>query len=461
MSQLKGRWMIGGTALETAPSAWRDALQDDPNPELAILAVASQMSQVALQASPGAELQRLPALPRLSLPPLNDICRAIFRRLTQSQAGQRDGIDHVLHLMAARGWSVHPADLMPSSFANLPAIYTPWADWTRSRPEQTEDQLTAENWDFWFPAERREQLRAMRASDPSAALAIITQKAADLPAEQRLQVIETMATGLNAEDTAYLESLATDRSGKVKALAAQFLARLGQSGENGDDAQEYADFFTLGKAGLMRRGRKLKANTLKTNAQRARRGALALKVTLQDVANALAITPSELIEAWDGGVEATSELVEIVAATGSDETVAELVARMGDATVLTPDRLAPLVARLASQDRVAGLTKSLTLVDDFHHVSGWGTDAFGTVPFDRLQASPAMNALLKRIADVQTQDRHRGEHHVITGLFALGLLADRAAAETLIQTFKSAGLYGSDPALTLLTLNAALAPRST
>lgn len=460
MAELKGRWMIGGTALEKAPVGWRDVLNDDPNPELALLAIAGQMSQVALRASPGGDLRPLPVLPRLSLPPINDICRPMFQRLLQSRSGQRDEMPQILRLMVARGWSVHPADYMPRSFAKLPSVYSPWEDWTQSRPDHSEKQLTTENWDLWFPAARREQLNVMRASDSSEALALIVENAAGLPAEHRLQVVDTIAIGLNPDDVPYLESLANDRSGKVRDLAAQFLARLGQTGANTEDVQEYADFFVLSKAGLLRRVRKLQAKPLKTNAQRARRGALSQKVGLQDFAAELTLTPSELVTAWDGGAEATSELIGMVSATGSDDIVRQLVARMGDAPEFSTDRLAPLAERLTSQDRAASLSKSLSLEDSFFYASTWAFDALGTVSAEKLQASPAMELLLRQIAESQTQDRHRGEQSVIDELFALGLLADRIAAETLIETFKSAGLYGSDPALNLLALNAALEPRS-
>ncbi len=49
LDNLKGCWMMGGSALEKSLPSWRQAVQDDAFPDLALVALAGQAMQFALQ----------------------------------------------------------------------------------------------------------------------------------------------------------------------------------------------------------------------------------------------------------------------------------------------------------------------------------------------------------------------------------------------------------------------------
>ena len=57
LEHLKGIWMMGGSATEKAPPAWREAVQQDPYPDLALLALSGQAIQYALQPVAGGKLR--------------------------------------------------------------------------------------------------------------------------------------------------------------------------------------------------------------------------------------------------------------------------------------------------------------------------------------------------------------------------------------------------------------------
>ena len=63
----------------------------------------------------------------------------------------------------------------------------------------------------------RDTRQAAKAADKNA-------KAAAEPAEKRLALIETLSERLGPQDAPFLESLAADRSGYVRALAERLLA---------------------------------------------------------------------------------------------------------------------------------------------------------------------------------------------------------------------------------------------
>lgn len=76
----------------------------------------------------------------------------------------------------------------------------------------------------------------MRRDDPAQARTLIEQHASSSGGEQRFMLIECLGIGLNDGGTAVLKGLDGHRSGKVRAMATQFRARLGQIGDDGANA---------------------------------------------------------------------------------------------------------------------------------------------------------------------------------------------------------------------------------
>lgn len=452
--------MLGGGASEAVPEAWRAAVAGDRHPELALLAIAAQADLVALRRRPSGALEHPPVLPALGLPPLPEQHRASFRRLVAVQKSRGEGeIKLILHLMANRGCTVHPADHMPRSFGDLPPVYSRWANWRDRVSAETADMLTEETWDAWWPAERRDALQEMRAFQPDTARALIAARAGDLPAEQRLAAVSTLATGLSAEDADYLRGLDSDRSGKVRALARALLARLGEAEDDPEALAEFAAYFTVGKRGLIRREVSVTAAKLKTNAQKARRKELSQTISLSGLARALGLDQVAFVQAWEVTRETMHLVPQMVAETGSDASVAALAARVGTDTGLTPAVMAQVGSRLSPEARKDILPKILAAdAPDFIASRTWAAGQFGRVPLKALTGTKPYAELRARVLQAAKSGASQtGDGYVLpNGLFSLGLLADPAAAQAILADLAQAGLFAADPALGLLAFNAKL-----
>lgn len=457
---MKGRWMMGAAALDAAPAAWRAALDGDPAAEVALLALVGQAMQVTLAPQPDGVLKPVPSLPRLALPPLSDRLRPDFRRLLGAGKLPADRVPRLLQLMAERGVTVHPADLMPTRFEDLPDVYAPWADWDGSAVAVPRlEQLTVETWDDWSPFERLPALRALRQSEPAAARDLIAAKACEVAADQRLRLVAVLEAGLSPDDIPVLEPLKADRSGKVRTLAAVLLARLGMTSDRDEDAAELADFFTLKQGKLL--GTRLSARTLKTDAQRARRADLMQRVSLAGLATALGIEPEALVGLFKlSGGPLSRDFLAMVAQTGSAPAVEAARDRALDAGLSATDAAA-LGPRLDADARRACFpgflsqpaASVLSLLD-------WGAGLWGTLPAPILIPTKAVGDLLKRAGEQSRAPTNRTDPVLADGLFALGVLADAPAAGRLLERFIAAGLSAADPHLGVLAFNAALTPEN-
>jgi Family of unknown function (DUF5691) len=462
LEEMKGCWMIGGSAMEKAPAAWRSAAESDSSPDSALIALAGQAMQFALHMAPGGDLKPLPALPRLRFPtpPLQArqqirvLCRIV--KLNESQ------LQSVIHLLAARGYVVHPADYMPKSFDQLPDAYSPWELWHRSEviaEAGKHDVITAENWSDWLPAERRAALAQLRRRDPQAARELIAEQTPALPAEERVKIMEMCGIDLVEEDRSLLESFVSDRSTKVKRLVEQYLARIGAVEGDAAEVAEYVEFFSVAKK-LLRSGSTIKANPLKTDAQRKRRNELAAKLSLQSFVKGLQLESEiALISGWENVDEAASdELMRMVAATGSPQAVSALASRITSLGGITAEAFRLLFERLSKEGRRELLPRVLANSDPtFAAAIVCSQGLLGEVPFEQLKSLPVLKRL-KALAGEEHSNDQASQFMLRQGLFSLGLLADHAAAVELIKLFTDSRLFAADPMLGILKLNACLPP---
>ncbi|MEP6019147.1 MAG: DUF5691 domain-containing protein [Paracoccaceae bacterium] len=446
IDDIKARWMTGGDAQAACPAPWRDALGDSPN--LTLLALAGQFTQLATTPSTGTLTARAP-LPKLALPTLAEDLRPLLRRVLD---GKSTHTGSVLNLLAARGVTAHPADWMPKASTEAPDIYGPWIDWISQNDSVTgDDKLTAENWDDWLPNARRTTLDEMRRTAPETARDLIAQKAADLPAEQRLRLIAVLHTGLSEADIDILESFTNDRSGKVQSMVNTMLARLGKSRADKDAIEEFAAFFDIKKAGIFSRKQVIIARKLKTNAQKARRWDLANALPFTAFAEAFGVTPSQMIDMFDFGA-GSEDLVAIVAATGTADHAQRLLDRIADASVGID--IVPLAERIDGAARrdvaIQVAKKDANAFDATRHTLG---DQLGTLNYATLSGSPSTATLKKHL----TQDDGRVGPQIETALSNLGLIASQSAAERFFDDMTiKLGLMAADPRLALLRLNASL-----
>ena len=461
LHDLKGRWTMGGSAVEKAPPEWRTTIQDDPNPDLALLALAGQARQFVFRAIPGGQLSPVPTLPSLSLPTPPPHVRQLIRHFVQIQKWPTSQLSALIELLAGRGYVIHPADYMPLGFDSLPAVYAPWACWQQAKElddaSTKAGMISADNWEHWMPAERRSALILLRSQDAAAARDLIASQLPSLAAEERLRILESLGETLCKEDQALLERFSKDRSGKVRQLIAQYLARIGAVADDATTIEEFVSFFTVAKRTL-RGGYRITANRLKTKAQRKRRSDLAGALSLQGFVQGLQLANAEeLIAGWDHVDEDASDcLVRIVAATGNEKAAAALAAKITTLDGISAESFQLLFARLGKDGRRELLPSVLNNDDATFAASVFCAQGlWGELSLERLRSLRALKELKKLAGEDLTRSPVRQET-LRQGLFSLGLLADQHAASELMQLFTEGRLYASDPMLGLLKLNASL-----
>lgn len=448
LEDAKARWMTGGSAAGACPEAWREAL--GATPDLALLALAGQFTRLATRPAPSIRPEPRPVLPRLALPPLPEPVRPLLRRVLDGKGVEETAL---VTLIAARGYVVAPTDWMPKpGEGGLPAVYTPWLDWLAQTPERGgDDAPTAETWDLWSPQARLAAVEAMRRTDPAAARALVAAVAPTLAAEPRQRLVQTLAIGLSEADSDLLSGLAEDRSGKVQALAASLLARLGRARVDAEAGAEFAEFFETARSGLVKRRTVVTARKPKNSAQRRRRAELAEVLPVAALAEGLGLTVAELVAAWDFG-DGTEEIGAMLAATGSDADVGAFLARQLEVLGTARD-LRPLFARLAPQRRAA-LAPSLIVKDatTFSATAELLAPAPGSLGLGTIRAAPPFAQFESAVLKAEDAAASAVE----TGFRNLGLIADAAAARQIVEHFTGLGLMAADPRLALLRLNAAL-----
>ncbi|MHC4047032.1 DUF5691 domain-containing protein [Bradyrhizobium sp. 23AC] len=421
-----------------------------------LLALSGQFLGTLVTMEPASVLRVLPDIPTLAPPTVPEDLRPLVRRMLAAKKQAHAGTE-LVHFLAARGWTTHPADWMPAGDDDdAPDVYAVWRDWATiaesdgAARHQTRDDLTAENWDDFWPAARKAALAALRRRDPSAARAVLEAKLASETADARLRLLLLLSERLSDDDIAFLERIAADdRAPKVKALAASLLARLGRGPAAGEDVAELAGFFSVKTKGILRRSRVIQAEPLKTPAQVQRRKALFDGADLASFSAALGLAPQELIAAWDWNVDhaADMSLINLIVATGADALVTQAADAIGerDATGL----VAALAPRLAPAERTGHAEAALRT----HGISFELAQqlAGAAARLDDPLSAPAGKTLL---AALQRDDARPGDQAL--ELHALGLIASRDGAQRSLHRLTAAGLLQGDPRLDMLRLNAAL-----
>jgi len=439
---LRDCWLTGASAVSQAPDEWQTVLADtDPTQaELRLLALAGQVRDVALRPVPPAEVSVRPDLPSLDEPPMPDAARPLFRALLAQGWGSK-----ALLMAAARGFAAHPLDWFPAaSTEDLPDTYLPWQDWVRgvAGSTATASDLSEETWRYFSPGARIPVLKAMRANGPGQARELIAAHLAGEPAEARLALVRVLQANLGPDDVPFLSGLATDKSPKVKALAASLLGRLGVGTGQAADISELAAFFKVGSTGLLKKAVTVTAAPTKTDAQRRRRDELMDNATVADLAGALNIGSDDLIDGADIDNEvAMSAFVGLVARTGTDAQADRLARR------LLPKRVAYAIAllpRASAATRRQAMEAMLETRADDHYAALTELQPDLTDPVTVLR-SQALAGILSKLDADKRQD-----------LFPLSFVCTAAAAQAVLDRLIEAGVRPHDPWLTPLRFNLAL-----
>ncbi len=443
------RWTMGGTAIGDAPLAWKDAIAGD-DAELRLLALSGQFLGAFVLPDAPADLHVLPDLPALAMPPVPDALRPLARRCMKAMqlADLQRGF---IHLLAARGHMMHPADWMPGrNDESLPDVYAPLQDWVGGASGRggTGEVLTEANWSDFSPAARCAAFATLRRTDPDAARVILAAKAADENADVRLRLIAGMAAGLSIADVPYLQSLVSDRAPKVKACATSLLARLGFGSADNSEATELAAFFAFETKGLLRRTRVLTATAIKTPAQRSRRHELFGRVDFTSLSSALGA--DDLVALWPFGSDilADADFVAMVAQSANDDVVAASFARLMEASTVNVHSLLPLCDRLDIDARKQAARQLLRTEGALFRI------ALMIVP-----AGSEMDGVIDTRAGLALLAAINANADIVGEVQPLGLIASCSAAQMALDKLVRAGLNAADPRLDLLRLNAALTPK--
>jgi len=442
---LRDCWLTGASAVSRAPEEWQSLLDDaDPTQaELRLLALTGQLRDVALRPVPPASASTRPDLPPLDRLPMPDAARPLFRALA-SQGWRAKA----LQMADARGFRAHPLDWFPAaSTEDLPDTYLPWQDWVRGFGGEavTADDLTDDTWPYSTPGARITALKAMRGDEPGRARDLIANHLAGESAEVRLALVRVLQVSLGPDDVPFLSGLATDKSPKVKTLAASLLGRLGVGAGQETDLAELAGFFKVSVTGVFKKTATITAAPTKTNAQRQRRNELMEHATVANLAAALGIEPDDLIDGADLDEQATLVFVGLVARTGTDAQADRLAGRLvrkwpASAMDLIP-RATPGMRRLAMD----------TLLNKSQSDGRFALHLLTQLEPDLAEPAAlihchALDAIVARLEADNRQD-----------LFPLSFVCTPAAAAAVLDKLIKAGVRPHDPWLSPLRFNLALA----
>ncbi len=146
----------------------------------------------------------------------------------------------------------------------------------------------------------------------------------------------------------------------------------------------------------------------------------------------------------------------MVSSSGNDKSIALLARRLESLDGISSDALRQLFQRLSPESRRELLPRVLKNDDSsFEATLMCCGNMLGELSYKEISSTLALKELLKLCRD-EKENNPMQRDKLRHGLFTLGLLADRNAAAETIELFTSAGLFPSDPLLSVLKLNTCL-----
>lgn len=499
------RWMVGQVetlSLKDTPDSIAPALANAPNERRALLALALLSHQQTLLYRPqlpvqgGNILKPHPLLPSLDKPILPANQRGQFRRIL-AEVGRygshnRDNPVLLLNLLLHRGYVAHPADWLPKTTGNnswddhLPDIYLPWLQWSSNQlvDNVEQDEVTEENWDEWYPAQRARALKAQRKEDPNATRELIQTCVGQEPADKRVKIIATLAVNLSEEDADYLKSLRSDRSQKVASLAKQFLMRLGiwqtekinqtskkDSPEDSREdmpeemAKELAERYEIKTSGIGKKTILLTPIKLKSKKQAAIRTEQLQNVPIMAFCDALEIDITTLITAWrfaDNRDSDNENFVTNLTNTLADSHLPDLLnALIKHLSHNTDDMhlLHILLPRLSTEELTDTVSKLLTKTGTkigFDNCLELLQHPLDSMSVDVLKATKAWKSLVLAVKKELKDSGYMDNYYIEQACHALGYMLPQSTATAVLDALSELGMLRADPVLDVLKLNASL-----
>lgn len=458
MDQLSARWMAGsrGAALTlVVPETWQPLLAKD----IDLMALVGQCRQFLTLPVPPEGLHTAPRFPAPALPLLPAQLRLMFRRALVSLPSSL--LPVLLTLLATRGYMAHPFDWRPTRADDaLPPVYDAWRAWALQRDAR--DDVEDAEWGTLTQAQRRHAWLRLRERDPAQARAVFQQQLPQLPAEQRLLMVDALTRSLGPEDLPLLQGLANDRSEKIR-LRARFLrARLGVHEPLSEmAASELRADFECRRSGLLRRKTTVTVVALKTAAQRSARRERLSTASWADLASVLELQSIELATALQldsADHDARVALWQCAEHSADQAVVSLLVERVLFDASATPQQTISALAlaqRLAVVDRQTLAVRALSARGTALTFMDLAELAQAPLPL----AAPALftsHMWLTLIANQGAGADTRQLSSTKVEAAALGCLLPRVTAQAALDALIVAGVQTGEPLLDLLRLNALL-----
>ncbi|SEI52589.1 hypothetical protein SAMN05421831_103198 [Allopseudospirillum japonicum] len=453
ITTLENHWLLGNANFELSqvPQSWQPLLaQVAPAQRQVYALILSQQQKLFLQQEvwqPSAATGKA-ALPELPLPCLPARAHALFHQVKGALAQiPHAHIGHLLHQMAALGYSVPPQLWLPKTQDGryLPALYLPWWFWVRGKDPYS--ALDVETWSCYTAKEIFYLWTHLYRQDAAKARTLLMTFASKLPKESGAELLKMLSVDLTVQDQALLETCLQNKHLQVRQVAQALLWRLQDAPVVDEEA------LALLKNQLeYRHGRLSKISTEKTEPLATPIAA----VPYIHLAQAFDLSPHQLVLAWREASFSAAEnqafwlsVVCQLPTYSLEKCLTDLVARIPK----TPSLFKTLVAlgiRLTAEqsqqlakailshaDNRLAWSELLALVDqpltDVDITSVWAS-AFG-------------QSLAKKITKVCKASTHINQPHLIREILALGWLVDAQAASTSVKILQDLGVSIHDTAL--------------
>lgn len=466
--QLHERWMIGAAAfdLSDAPASWQGALQQasGPWPQLFSLMLSTQQQLLLSNQAPTLPLKLGQPLPPLAQPLVPESHRSLVRRCLGKKYPQ--AARHLLNLLAARGFSVHPADFLPGGEG--PLLYLPWRLWQANlAPDISLDEAS---WGGIPVPLRQTLLEQLRHGAPEQARQLIDTYARKGNAEQRIIPLQAMACALSDADIPLLQEMAQDRADKIRNLALTLLSRLDLPAADASPMHELATDLAgqlqVKISGLIKKTEQVVPAKLKTKEMRALRTEKFSRVSFSSLATALNLTTVQLAAQWSFDEHAAADnaaFLRLAWDSASDSAFALLAPRCLESLLAgewVPEDYIHLLGRQNPAEQammLLALWQAKSLHFAWDDALAAASAPLTGVSWTQICQTRAWKSFHGELQEALKEQAYITDSALQYQLWALGLLLPAPAAEACMQVCLSLGLLLADPALDTLRLNLELA----
>ena len=436
---------------------------------LGVVALLSQYRQMMLlpMPDPTGTISKFAPLPVLALPAVPSQFHHLIERILSEIGRDGDKLMALLRLLKHYGYSIAPTIWLPNkNFADgclddaIATLYMPWCLWQNAHQTCQADtiEITADNWDEWYPAQRRQALKSLRQSDPNLARSVMQACLANETAEERFKIVQILTIALSHDDQAFLATLSADRSQKVAKFANQLLSRLGLNTDDKQDLEdigELDDYFVITKDNI----RAKKTNNNKQKEQRTQKLAT---VNIKLWAKQHGLTTGEFISRWHFGHNSHTDNVQFVGNVlnylDDDEfdTLAKTVMVYLLKTMSEFELWHLLCSRLSVASQMVFVKRLLQKDRRFAFWLNFCPDIL-ELDFKTLSQSTPWQTLCADIKKQQEKaDSYFLEYLAQQDCTMLGLLVAGDMATKILTALIELGVAVTDPALHTLSLNAKL-----